>query len=526
MIAAPHGKRLYWLAVLCGLLPCVYVLLRNSMNYDIAWLVVAAERMMAGGASMAKDAYDPNPPLSFIFMMPPVLLAKLLPIPVYTLTTLYFFGFVAYSIWALQKILSHFKALNENDSRVFLTAYAAAFLILPTMDFGERDHILLAGLLPFILLQLLLTDNVVVPRKFQGLVFIAGAVLILLKPHFGILPALLLLHRAIKRRNPFPVLSDLDVITLAAATLGYIALIWFAFHDYATVIFPDALALYAPLRNLDLMGKAGFYLGMIAVFPALYMFLPVAPEKRRFVLFLFFASAACLIPYTVQARDYWYHLLPSLTLYVVALAMTVQTLCDHKWTGKPHWVATGLGAIIAAYILIPLNTIFPSHAQFKNLEITKLVSDCPQPCSYFMFNDNIGIIHPTDLYTNRIHASRFSALWFLPPLYAGLNDDPSDDIVDLPREKLLALRDKYAAMVGEDFNRYQPKIVFLGRFQLNDASPDIFDFPAFFSSDPTFAAEWKNYHFERQITINARDYYRGTALDKDTPVTFDLYRRN
>jgi hypothetical protein len=496
------------------------------MNYDIAWLVVAAERMLESGASMARDAYDPNPPLSFIFMMPPVLLAKLLPIPVYYLTTFYFFGFVFYSVWALHKILLHFEMLNGGDRRVFITSYAAAFLILPTMDFGERDHILLAGLLPFILLQLLLTDKIAVPKKFQAIVFITGAILIFLKPHFGILPALLLLHRAIKRHNPFSVLRDLDFIALATVTTAYIALIYIAFPDYGRIIFPDALALYAPLRNLDLMGKAGFYLGMIAVFPTLYTFLPVAVEKRRFVLFLYFSSAVCLIPYAVQARDYWYHLLPALILYVVALAMTVQTLCDHKWTGKPHWVATGLGAIIAAYILIPLNTIFPSHAQFKNFDITKLVAACPQPCSYFLFNDNIGIIHPTDLYTGRPHASRFSAFWFLPPLYFGLNDDPSDDIIDLPREKLEDLKNKYAKMVGEDFNRYQPKVLLIGRFQLNKESPEIFDFPAFFSSDPTFAEAWKNYHFERQITINERDYYRGTALDKDSPVTFDLYRRN
>ncbi|MBI4030398.1 MAG: hypothetical protein HY370_01870, partial [Proteobacteria bacterium] len=109
----------------------------------------------------------------------------------------------------------------------------------------------------------------------------------------------------------------------------------------------------------------------------------------------------------------------------------------------------------------------------------------------------------------RKHASRFPSFWFLPGILNGKD----------------SLKEKYAQMVAEDFERYRPGIVLVGKFTVRNGGPKDFNFVSFFSRNAAFASMWKKYEFEKTITINRRDYYRGTALDYDDMLTFDVYRR-
>src|SRR5690606_32184496 len=132
--------------------------------------------------------------------------------------------------------------------------------VLSSVYFGERDQILGIALFPFVMIQLGLTFSWPRPRPavFWSVV-IFGAVLILLKPHFGLLPTILLLHRAILQRR-LALWKDPDFIALVTATSCYILFLLVFFSDYLTIILPDVLRLYLPESEGNAPLRASFFI--------------------------------------------------------------------------------------------------------------------------------------------------------------------------------------------------------------------------------------------------------------------------
>jgi hypothetical protein len=513
-----------WAIIIAGILPALYFNFARSINYDIAWLVIAAERLLRGG-SMLTDAFETNPPLSLLVMAPPVLLSWLTKIPLYYCTTLYSTLVVAASALACHALLRRLDFLAPRDVDVLIAAYLLGMIVFPTIDYGERDHLVLAGMFPFVLWQICFTLGRPVPKKLSWAVLALGTLLILVKPHHGLLPTLMLIHRAVVQKRLFGIMRDPDFAALAYGVLLYISLIGIFFTDYTLQILPDVLSLYLPLREPGMIGQTLFYAGMIAVFAFVYMFMPAERRQHRFTLFLFAAALVALVPYYVQGKNYWYHLVPALALYYTALAMMAQSLLTPLMARAPTALRAAqpfiiVAALIAgAYAFMPLNTQFPTHAQLRALPLTQRIAQCPAPCSFFMFNNNIGIIHPTAIYADREHASRFPGLWFLPNLVNYKVNNADEGIV------LGKLNQRYSEMLAADLARYKPKLLFIGRFVLNKDTGHPFRLGGHFGGYAEFSREWQNYEKKDSITVTNADYYRGTAMESAEPIIFDVYER-
>lgn len=490
-----------------ALLPSLVFTFLHSINYDIAWLSTGAERLLRGGGMLA-DVYETNPPLSVLIMTPPALAHMIFQLPLPFGAIIYTTALLALSVAAVHAIVRQWPFMGERDALYFTALYALAAAIFPSVDFGERDHLTLLGLMPFLLAQISLTYGWEIPRRMKGPVFIAGTILILLKPHHGLLPTLMLLHRMIRKRSLAAVLRAPDFLCLAAGTIIYAGILWIFFRDYTAHILPDVISIYLPLREF-LAGKILFYAFMVLAFVIFAAALPLPRAQKGFTLWLLFAAAVSLIPYGVQGKGYWYHFVPALAFYFCGVMMLLRFALAHYFPQRNFFLLTGAAAIAVCYAVMPLNIKYPLHGDYKNFEITKIVESCPEPCTFFIFNKDIGIIHPTAVYTGRSHASRFPSLWFLPGILAGED----------------SLKEKYQQMVADDFERYAPGIVLIGKFTVRNGGPENFNFVEFFSQNPDFAHLWQNYEFEKTITVNRRDYYRGTALDYDDMLTFDVYRR-
>ena len=515
---------LLWTLIVAGLLPALYFNFARSINYDIAWLAIAAERLLHGG-SMLNDAFEPNPPLSLLFMTPPVLLSWVTKIPLYYCTTIYSTLIVGASALACHALLRRLDFLAPRDTDVLVAAYLLGMVVFPTIDYGERDHLVLAGMFPFVLWQICYTLGRPVPKKLTKAVLGLGTLLILVKPHYGLMPTLMLVHRAVVQKRLFSIMRDPDFAALAYGVLLYISIIGIFFTDYTLQILPDVLSLYLSLREPGMTGQTLFYAGMIAVFAFTYMFLPAERRQHRFTLFLFAAALAALVPYYVQGKNYWYHLVPAFVLYYTALAMTAQSLLTPLVARLPAGLRAAqpfvlvAGLIAGAYAFMPVNTQFPTHAELRALPLTQRVAQCPQPCTFFIFNNNIGIIHPTAIYAGREHASRFPGLWFLPKLVNYKVSTPDEGIV------LGKLSQRYAAMLAADLARYKPKLLFIGRFVINKQTGHPFRLGGHFGGYAEFSREWQHYEKTDSITVTNADYYRGTAMESAEPIIFDIYER-
>jgi hypothetical protein len=153
------------------------------LNADDTWLLNAASRVLAGD-TLYVDVVETNPPLIVWLNFLPVLMARAMGFSNVLGLRLSVLGLVASSLllshWTLCRVLP-----DRPASRRFLLVLSL-FILLPLSgyDFGEREHILVALVLPY----LLMASGRAMGRPIDGIVpWVVGAMAavgILLKPYF------------------------------------------------------------------------------------------------------------------------------------------------------------------------------------------------------------------------------------------------------------------------------------------------------------------------------------------------------
>ena len=505
----------FWPLVLLVLAPWIMQQFGQSMNADTAWLTIGAQRIM-NGQTMATHVYDNNPPLALIFHMPIVWLSRM-GIPVFYADTFYFLGLLAVSVAAISAILKRWNFLNHQEISVITATYVITMTILSHMDFGQRDHMLMLGLFPFVLLQTSMTYDIAIPDKIKWPVLVLGVFAILIKPPHGLLPTLLLIDRIVKRKNILSVLRDADFICLAIGTILYVAITWFFFNDYATQVLPSVLSLYIPDMKIWLIAQTGFYVLLAGTMMLTALAVPMEAKVRNVILGLYLFAIVSLVPFLVQMQGFHYHLMPAFTFFTCATFLTAYEFLN-RTIGKT-WapLATAAACFVFAYTLVPLNPYFPRHEDYKNFEITKRIEECGDSCNaFYIFASDNAIAPTTAIYTGRTYASRFPAYWFLPRL---LLMKKSKD----PRFE--SYKKKFGDMAADDLAYYKPGILFIGRFEVFGDENKLFDYVGFFSSDEAFRDEMDHYEKTGAISVNWKDYFAGVRQAQDRIIKYDIYKR-
>ncbi len=466
-------------ALIAALLPWLYVEYAKAFNHDIYWLTVGAGRLLHG-ATMAGAVYDPNPPLSIVVYIPLYLLAKTVGVSFAAaaiLTNGVYMALAAASVYALAKCIT-----GSQHAAIIAIAFVLANTVLCTGEFGQRDQMVAITIMPLVLGQIILTRRIACSRLLLYAAFVAGAMLILLKPHFGIIPAAFLLHRSLMRRR-LPVL-DADFIILSAAAVCYLAIIWLCFRDYATEIFPDVVRLYlgfdtSPIVFVLAGGLAIFYITLWA----LYRCTVRAGEGDAAVVNIFFATALlALVPYVIEMKDYRYHLVPSLSFFWTGAGF-VTYLVARRFVPPTFAAALMIAAMNAAGYAAEPPSVIRMAEDIKSLPLTRAVAGCGANCSYMVLSANLPAVMMTGYYSGRENASRFPSLWFLPQLLRMKQGAQSERLFQ-----------KYAGMLAEDIEKGKPGIVV--------ACLDEFDYVEYFSKSPDFARAWTPYRADGWVPVN------------------------
>ena len=526
---------LYYAAFLflcVALVPWAMKFLTYAMNVDIAFLTVSAERMLAG-ETMSEAYYDTNPPLSIIVQIPAVLLAKITGIPLYYATSLYVFILLGLSLIATNALLKKIDGLSTPQRVIILSVFLFLNTVKPGYDFGQKDHILGMALFPLVLTQILITTRIDFSKLLMWCTLLAGSLLILLKPHYGLIPAAIFLHRIIYQKR-ISVFKDVDFITLAGMAIGYIAALFLLFSDFINIILPDILKYYTTDISPSVM-KIGVILIIQAAIPLFLcqMFL----KKAHFLISVFSVMAVlCLIPFIMQGKGWAYHAIPAtfflyscvalLLHHLIVVGLSMIKMDDIK---KP---AAFIVVMIAVFGLVYKKTQamhdFPTHEQYLNSELTQIINDnCTKPCSFFFFNDMINIAPELAVYTGQRRASRFPVMWFMPDLiYAQDMLDKGTPLEHMGEEELNKAKNKYITMVLEDLEKHDPSVMIIGHYDYRNDKDNLFDFKEFtLQSDPKFNEFWNQYTLQKTIDID-RIEYMIAKLPGENLIQYDIYVKN
>ena len=518
----PPSLFLLYGAILCALTPWLITQLNQSINVDLAFLTQSALYML-DGLKMSQAYYDTNPPLSIIIYLPAALMTKAASMPVYDAVFLYSILWIALSTYLTFKCLKAIPEITQPQRHLIIALYIITNTLAAQLYLGEKDQLIALALVPFILAQYCLSRNKALPRFMQNIVLGLGALMIMVKPHFYVLPAAMILHRALTQKR-ISAFWDKDALFLIGGAILYAVVLFVFFQDFLTIILPDIITFYASIKSpwVSYLCLIGLIIG--SVLATCSWLLPKQPQKAATIFFLMFIL--CLLPVYIQGKGFFYQIFPALVFLTLGLGLSMQTLLDGTIFKKTSPPIKGLLSIVLVcalfittfYTFLARGKLALTHEEYKNSSLARLITDTPDNHSFFMLNDSTEITQQLAVYTGKPLASRFSSLWFLPML---VNAKKSGAAVGEQEH----YAQKYGDMMAQDFKKFSPEILIIGRFNIGQKNDRYFHFIDFFSHySPQFKNQLTHYNYDQTLSINQRDYFPGT-LYPDTIVQYDIYRR-
>ncbi len=416
------------------------------VNHDLFWLYTGFVRLTQG-QTMAQAFYETNPPLSVFIYTPAFWLVQqgCLSLPHAILA--YTMAAVGLSALATMAVLRCAR-LDRYQTALICLGLIICGTVLTPPNLGQRDHLLALAAFPLMILLLTRTRGFDIPAFLAIPILFAGTVFLLLKPYYGLLPAALMIHRAITQKR-ISAFWDADFLVMAVPPLLYAVSVWRFFPDYITVILPDVMALYA-----DTGGSANPPRVALVISVWLILMMLSAPHRNlnSYIRPCLWLSALSFFIFVLMMKGYSYHLLPCLTfLYVAGLL-----LADGLLRGRirePVIRMLSLGLMASGLMLIFPHSFFPSRDDIMKEEITQIIADCGDDCKFLLMGGTVRTTQLISYYGGKPHASRFPKFWFLEGLvWDGLNQKTD--------ENPLGPYHRYVDMIVEDIDFYKPQIIF------------------------------------------------------------------
>lgn len=376
------------------------------INHDSAWLLDATQRWLSG-QRLYTDIVEINPPLIFIENV--LLTAG-------TLTkAAYLAGVCAViavsAIWVGRQGGNAFAALG-------------AMILGGWTDFGQRDHLALIFLLPY-----LSADE---DSKALGLWAFLG---VGLKPYFAIIPLFLSAARCVLDRSLKPLWAPQNLV-LGACCLAYLIATAVVWPQYFNEIIPTAQFVYAAYGK----DPASAYFLVAALIGLLLLI--VALSQRQLVP-LAAAAAGAIVAFFVQGRYWSYQFVPSIgmAIYLVWVALPMERRA----------LQFPLSVILLALIGVKL---VQGPATYRFNPVPQGVNNVA------ILSDNVTATYPHVFECKTANASRFPALWTIPGAWNALHDPSSSTQV---RQRAEALLEREVVAAQSDIRSGQPQIIYTDR---------------------------------------------------------------
>jgi hypothetical protein len=491
-----------WLLTILGTLIAVSLAaeLTSYARPDIGFLLDAAGRVL-DGAKLYVDVVEINPPLIVALNVPVVLLARELDVSSILVYRLGFAGMLlgclALAAWYLRRVLP-----DEADRPLRQLLFALlAFVLFPlsAQDFGQREHLLLAVAMPYLLLsagRALGRPIGAVPATAAGLLVGVGFAL---KPHFLLLFVAVEVYLLIVRRRSgsgprhVPTPESLAIVLVLA---GYGVAVLSLAPEYLRLVTLVAGAygrfLYDPFFHLLVTGP-----GAPLLLVAMLAFVALRGRSRHSALWdlLAIGLLTCFLGGAAQQKGLRYHFYPSFALAVVLLGLVagdVRTPLERGIQRAYRALAAGVVAVVVAVVVFQ-NADQIAHAgrdeasvRFKKL--VDVVRAHGAGGRMFVMSYHIGSAYPLVNYSGVPSASRFPQLWILAASYLDnlkanrpLRYHTPDEMPPVERYVNWAVLD--------DFERYHPKVLLVLRHgrDLPVNGYRRIDYVGYFRRDPRMA---------------------------------------
>jgi len=484
---------------------------------DNAYLLYTAGRVL-DGAKLYIDILEVNPPLIVAFNFPPVLLARMTGLSDLLAFRVGVGLLLGVSILLAQVGLRSIYQGGPVGRRALTLLLAFALFVLPAETFGEREHLMLALVLPYLFMVVARVMGGSIPARYAHVIGILAGLGFALKPHFALVWVLLELWLVVVRR----------VRPIVRPENGWVATVLLAYAVSVLLLTPEYFdlvrrfgALYLAFFRASLVKTLLF--GERSRLPLLALFAYLALRKQcprpALLTGLALAVAGLVTVATIQQKGWNYHFYPASATALVLLS-TIVVMVRRPLTslGRQLYGVVAFGvviAVMASAILVsawrvadPRGPKVEPHPEYW--ELADLVTQRARGRPILVLSWAMGSAWPLTYATGAEWSMRFPSLWMLWVLYADQFVEPGSiryhsPANEPPQETFL--RDA----VASDMERFDPEllIVFSAAPDTPESGLSRLDYLAYFARDPRFAAQLRYYRYLR--TIGVHDVYQRVA---------------
>jgi hypothetical protein len=474
--------------------------LTKSMHHDVAYYVNAVERLL-DGARLYRDLIDVNVPTIYGVMALPVWLSRRLGIAPTLGFDLFVLLLAVVSTWAVYRAARRVIPDAGILPDILAGFLLIAFLVTPSFNFGQREHIAAMALAPYAICRAGMRPFL--PEVgFRAVIGVAAGIGVALKPHFALIAlgmeAALLLRRGWKEWRPGleSILLVLAAGSCAAATLVF-------FPEYHERILPLAHAVYGgwetPLRAIVQPGQfACIAVSVMAVFLALRLH----PRIGDITSVLVGGAAGGYASFLLQSKGWYYQFLPTLIFFSAAFALALAGRAlrggNNARSSRILIAAAALftGLALAGFISDLIDD-YRSDAATRGLfastvrTLRQYASDRPA----LFISIYVDYTFPGVNYAGAAYPYRWHHLLPLPGLYRNFVPGPDGRLFHTPEEMNAIERDFFESFI-DDALKFPPRIVLVDRRSSRrpGLSPDL-DLFVYFCQSRRFGDLMRGYHW-------------------------------
>lgn len=392
----------------------------HLLSHDVAWFLFGSERMV-DGASLYRDVIDVNPPLVFYLGVPAAWLQHALGWSDIVLYRLGVLAAIVLSLWLCNHFSRVLLAEFVPATHRHLTMLLAVLLTtLAASDFGQREHIMIVLVLPYILLCSVRILGRQVPPVQAFVVGFMGGIGLALKPYFLILPLSMELLILIGTKH-LHIGQRIEMMVIIAIQLLYYASILIFHSEYINVIVKMG-KLYEAYNATweELISNRASPLWFLST--VLVIVMRSKREGKAFRDVSYVAGSAFFVIALLQRKGWVYHFYPAM---VILSLFVFSSLYVAATSGKRWMFQSMLRGLFKSEFAIPLLLLigmvtfdgFWSARKKPYADLIPYVEERAREKPIFVFSTSLTPAFPVINYSHARWPWRFSSLWFLPGFY-------------------------------------------------------------------------------------------------------------
>jgi hypothetical protein len=471
-----------------------------TFSPDVSYLIHASHQLWRG-EHYGVEIFETNPPMILYLYLPVVFIKNVFLTSVQFALRSYVILLATLSITTSFILLKKLVPRDLFYQNCMIITGLFVLLLLPVHAFGQREHIFLIFIFPYLFSVALYLEKKSLHPALQLLISVMAALGFAIKPFF-LIPLFFIECYVIFYKKDLWALFRLSNMVIACVFVLYFISIVVWQKGYFDIILPMVMKYYFPFFSrswIETFSEENvlFCLAMIVVF---FMFYRLDQYKILGMIFCL-ATAGMVIGYIIPKQSWYYHLYPALGMaFILMLHFLKQLTTQTKILSHTVRLKNILVFIVLLQIVgfLPLNNylmlIFMTqkhHATFSR-QLAEYVASTQGERSIFCFNIYASDCFPLVYDENVRYAERFPSFWW----YNGLR---KVEKINPHNPQLLQDKKFLLDAVSDDLNHYQARWIVIDDRIYKHYEGDDFNLIYYLSQNENFKEAIKNYRYIKKI---------------------------